>query len=137
MSDQDLIELAMRVARRTSSDPEGPNLAADATANVASETLELAPEKTIEIEEPSRSAGLTRTAQAKEKKATDELAAMILEDLSKIEGCPNRGIKVTVYGSNPWNSWLSFGGEAGPVPNKAQLHEFCDIITERLNRTAS
>jgi hypothetical protein len=59
---------------------------------------------------------------------------MILDDLSKIDGCPKRGVKVAVYGSNPWNCWLSFGGEAGPVRNKAELQTLCEIVTERLKR---
>jgi hypothetical protein len=59
---------------------------------------------------------------------------MILADLREMKGCPKAGVSVTVYGSNPWNSWLSFGGAAGPVPNKAELQEFCEIITERLKR---
>jgi hypothetical protein len=54
---------------------------------------------------------------AKQKKAPEELAAMILEDLSQIEGCPQRGVKVTVYGFNPWNAMLTYSVEAGPVPN--------------------
>jgi hypothetical protein len=71
---------------------------------------------------------------AKERKTADELAAMIAADLREVEGCPSRGLKVTVYGSNPWNAWLSFGAEAGPVPNKTELQDFLDIITERLKR---
>ena len=78
--------------------------------------------------------GLTRPAPAKEKKTAEELAAMIRQDLSKVEGCPERGVSVTVYGLNPWNSLLTFGVDAGPVPNKADLQNFCDIITERLKR---
>jgi hypothetical protein len=70
----------------------------------------------------------------KEKKTADDLAAMILADLSEIEGCPGRGVKVVVYGFNPWNAWLSFGTDAGPVRNKADLVGFFDIITERLKR---
>ncbi len=38
---------------------------------------------------------------------------MIHQDLSQIEGCPERGVKVTVYGLNPWNSLLAFGVDAG------------------------
>jgi hypothetical protein len=34
---------------------------------------------------------------------------MIHHDLSQIEGCPQRGLKVTVYGLNPWNVMLTFG----------------------------
>jgi hypothetical protein len=76
----------------------------------------------------------TEDAMTKEKKTAEELAAMILQDLSNIDGCPKRGLTVTVYGLNPWNSMLTFGADAGPVPNKAELRSFCEIITERLKR---
>ena len=81
-----------------------------------------------------RAHGLAPTTTAKEKRAAEELAAMIHHDLIQIEGCPKRGVKVTVYGLNPWNSLLTFGVAAGPVPNKADLQAFCDIITKRLKR---
>jgi hypothetical protein len=70
----------------------------------------------------------------KETKTAEELAAMIRQDLSQFEGCPKRGVKVTVYGLNPWNSMLTFGADAGPVRNKAELQSFFDIITDRLKR---
>jgi hypothetical protein len=70
----------------------------------------------------------------KQTKTTEELAAMIHQDLSQLEGCPKSGVKVTVYGLNPWNSLLTFGVDAGPVRNKDELQRFCDIITERLRR---
>jgi hypothetical protein len=76
----------------------------------------------------------TEDAMTKEKKTAEELAAMILQDLSNMDGCPKRGVTVTVYGLNPWNSMLTFGVDAGPVPNKAELQSFCDIIAERLKR---
>lgn len=82
----------------------------------------------------SPSQGLARPNPAKEKRTAEELAAMILHDLSGVDGCPKRGVKVTVYGLNPWNSLLTFGADAGPVPNKADLQAFCDLITERLKR---
>ena len=63
----------------------------------------------------------------------EELAAMILEDLMKVDGCPARGVNVTVYGI-PWKALLMFGAAAGPVRNKAELQRFFDIITERLQR---
>jgi hypothetical protein len=70
----------------------------------------------------------------KEQKAADELAAMIRRDLQEIDGCPKSGVNVTVYGLSPWNSLLTFGLDAGPVPNKSDLQAFCEIITERLKR---
>jgi hypothetical protein len=41
---------------------------------------------------------------------------------------------VTVYGFNPWNAMLTFGVEAGAVPNKADVNALFDVITERLKR---
>jgi hypothetical protein len=86
------------------------------------------------MSESPESHGLPLPLTVKEKRTAEELAAMIHYDLSQIEGCPKRGVKVTVYGLNPWNSLLTFGVEAGPVPNKGDLQAFCDIITERLKR---
>ena len=60
----------------------------------------------------------------KQTKTAEELAAMIRQDLSNVEGCPKRGVNVTVYGLNPWNSMLVFGVEAGPVRNKGELLGF-------------
>jgi hypothetical protein len=70
---------------------------------------------------------------AKQTKTVEELAAMIHQDLSQIEGCPRQDVKVTIYGLNPWNCLLTFGVDAGPVRNRAELQGFCDI-TERLKR---
>jgi hypothetical protein len=127
VSNPDLIELAMRVVQQTSTKAVEHN-------PVAAE-LPASPKTKIEPTPPALpSATSLRAAPAKETKSPDELAAMILDDLSQIEGFPKGGVKVAVYGSNPWNSWLSFGGEAGPVPNKADLQGFCDFITERLKR---
>ena len=69
----------------------------------------------------------------RETKTEGELAAMIREDLRKVDGCPQRGASVTVYGI-PWKAMLMFGAEAGPVHNKAELKRFFDIIVERLQR---
>jgi len=69
----------------------------------------------------------------KQVKTAEELAAMILEDLRKVDGCPEHGVNVTVYGI-PWNAMLMFGAAAGPVRNKAELQGFFEIITERLQR---
>jgi hypothetical protein len=69
----------------------------------------------------------------KQTKTAEELEAMILEDLIKVDGCPKTGISVTVYGI-PWNAMLMFGTAAGPVRNKDELKGFFEIITERLKR---
>ena len=69
----------------------------------------------------------------RQTKTAEELAAMIREDLSKVDGCPEHGVNVTVYGI-PWNAMLMFGAAAGPVHNKVELQKFFEIIKERLQR---
>ena len=71
--------------------------------------------------------------RTKQVKTAEELEAMILEDLRKVDGCPEQGVNVTVYGI-PWNAMLMFGAAAGPVRNKDELKQFFEIITERLQR---
>jgi hypothetical protein len=69
----------------------------------------------------------------KQTKTAEELASMILADLRQVEGCPKKGVTVIVYGI-PWKALLMFGAAAGPVRNKAELKQFFEIITERLQR---
>jgi hypothetical protein len=69
----------------------------------------------------------------KETRTAEELERMILQDLRNMDGCPERGVSVTVYGI-PWNAMLTFGAEAGPVRNKVELKKLFKVITERLQR---
>ena len=69
----------------------------------------------------------------KETKTAEEVSAMILQDLLNMDGCPQDGVSVTVYGI-PWKGMLTFGVAAGPVRNKAELQTFFDVIVERLQR---
>ena len=50
-----------------------------------------------------------------------------------MDGCPERGVSVIVYGI-PWSAMLTFGAEAGPVHNKAELKKLFEVTTERLQR---
>ena len=136
MSDQGLVELAMRLAQRPEVDPTRPSLNSLDGAAQPGDAID-----TPESEQPQpplpvspAKAILTPASPVKDKKTADELAAMILADLSQVEGCPKRGVNVRVYGYNPWNAWLSFGSAAGPVRNKVELQGFFDIITARLRR---
>ncbi len=52
----------------------------------------------------------------KQTKTVEELAAMIHQDLSPIEGCPKQGVKVTVYGLNPWNLSADIWRRCRPCP---------------------
>ena len=73
------------------------------------------------------------TERAKQLRTAEQLATMIRSDLAEVDGCPKDGVNVTVYGI-PWKAMLMFGAEAGPVPKKAELQQFFEIITERLQR---
>ena len=63
------------------------------------------------------------TEPAKQTRTAEELATIIRGDLSKLEGCPERDVNVTIYG-DPWKAMLMFGAKAGPVPKKAELQQF-------------
>jgi hypothetical protein len=69
----------------------------------------------------------------KETKTAEEISAMILQDLHNMDGCPQHGVSVTVYGI-PWKAMLTFGVAAGPVRNKAELRRFFEAIVERMQR---
>jgi hypothetical protein len=69
----------------------------------------------------------------KETKIAEEISAMILQDLLNMDGCPQHGVSVTVYGI-PWKAMLTFGVAAGPVRNKAELQRLFEAIVERLQR---
>jgi hypothetical protein len=136
VSNKDLVELAMQLAQQTGSDPA---MSLNATAPGADQASEAPGRPQQNPTEPPILAAPDRSflqpiASTKETRTAEELATMIAADLSQVDGCPKRGLKLSVYGSNPWNAWLSFGADAGPVPNKAELQDFLDIITERLKR---
>jgi hypothetical protein len=76
---------------------------------------------------------MERQQPPKQMRTEKELAAMIHADLSEMEGCPQEGVSVTVYGI-PWKAMLTFGVAAGPVRNKAELRIFFEAIVERMQR---
>jgi hypothetical protein len=71
--------------------------------------------------------------RAKETRTAEEISAMIHADLSQMDGCPQDGVIVTVYGI-PWKAMLTFGVAAGPVRNKAELQRLFEAIVERYQR---
>jgi hypothetical protein len=69
----------------------------------------------------------------KETRTAEEMSAMILQDLRNMDGCPQNGVSVTVYGI-PWKAMLTFGVAAGPLRNKAELQRLFEAIVERYQR---
>jgi len=91
-------------------------------------TSDAAPPPAIEVRSPSLPPPLPAGEQpdpdirpapstgagGKQVRHADEIAGIIMKSLRAIEGCPARGLTVTVYGSNPWNAMLTIRPEAGP-----------------------
>jgi hypothetical protein len=71
--------------------------------------------------------------RAKETRTAEEISAMIVQDLLNMDGCPQNGVSVTVYGI-PWKAMLTFGVAAGPLRNKAELQRLFEAIVERYQR---
>ncbi len=89
-------------------------------------------EKLNSGKEPEQSLQPSQPQSPREAKTAEQLAAMILEDILKFEGCPRRGVKITVYGGKHWQAMLMFGVEAGPVRNANEIRALMQTITERL-----
>ncbi|WP_375413027.1 hypothetical protein [uncultured Bradyrhizobium sp.] len=54
--------------------------------------------------------------------------------LRAIDGCPERGFVVTVYGSNPWNAMLTIRPEAGRITDRALWRTRVQEIGARLRK---
>jgi hypothetical protein len=67
-------------------------------------------------------------------RTANELATVILNTLSTLDGCPKRGFVVTVYGFHPWNAMLTITPEAGTVADPALWHERVRELAQRLRQ---
>jgi hypothetical protein len=118
--DHSLIDLAMQIVQqeKQSAPPD--------------ETVQRQPHAITPTPSEPAFPDLQHRAPVKEQRTANELAAMILNDLQQVAGCPRSAVTVTVYGLSPWNSWLHFGASAGAVHNKQELQDFCTLLTDRL-----
>ena len=91
----------MRLAQTTAPKPAEPDSVAAEAVSQAGDTPDTPQQNAIlpPPQAPPVKISLSPAISAKERKTADESAAMIFTDLREI-GCPKRGIKVTVYGSN-------------------------------------
>ena len=63
-----------------------------------------------------------------------EMADIILNALRTIEGVPERGFVVTIYGTNPWNAMLTIKPEAGRIKDAQLWRERVQDIGARLRQ---
>jgi hypothetical protein len=71
------------------------------------------------LSERAAQAGKSDIYQKKQSRTPAEIAKMIQHVLLTMDGCPERGFVVTVYGSNPWNAMLMIRPEAGTAIDRS------------------
>jgi hypothetical protein len=64
--------------------------------------------------------GVEKLVSGRGVRTASEMADIILNVLRSVDGVPERGFEVTVYGGNPWNAMLTIKPEAGRI-KAAQL----------------
>jgi hypothetical protein len=121
--DRSLVEFAQKIAaipkgianegRPIEPPPVASRAAPPAAAEVGSQSLP-PPLPAGRQPDPDIRLALPSDAGGKQFRNAEEIAGIIMKSLRTIDGCPNRGFIVTVYGSNPWNAMLTIRPEAGP-----------------------
>ncbi len=128
-SEWSLLDFARQVAglpKAAAPNPPAPAPAVDA-APVVGATPANAPQ-------PRTEAAAPRAQQEKQPRTPDDIAEMIMATLRAIDGCPERGFVVTVYGSNPWNAMLTIRPEAGRITDRALWRTRVQEIGARLRK---
>jgi hypothetical protein len=70
----------------------------------------------------------------RQSRSSDEMAEIILNALRGVEGAPERGFVVTVYGGRPWNAMLTIKPEAGAVKDARLWRKRVQEIGAQLRR---
>jgi hypothetical protein len=110
------------------------------------------PEQTADAEEPTKAIEAPVMAVAevqvpppieatqgasegkRQLRTAGELADIILNALRAVDGVPERGFVITVYGSRPWNAMLTIKPEAGRIKDVRLWRQRVQDIGARLRR---
>ena len=68
------------------------------------------------------------------RRTANEMADIILNALRAVDGVPERGFVITVYGSRPWNAMLTIKPEAGRIKDPQLWRQRVQDIGARLRR---
>src|SRR5438128_836415 len=121
--DRSLVEFAQKIAaipKRIAAEGRSAESSAEAAPAVSPTSSEIGSESLPpplpagNQPDPDAQPAPPTGAGGKQVRNAEEIAGIIMKSLRAIDGCPNRGFVVTVYGSNPWNAMLTIRPEAGP-----------------------
>lgn len=102
--------------------------AADATREDASNNEATLPIAALKEAVPSAA----QEASGPASRPAGEIADIILKELRSVDGVPERGFLVTVYGANPWNAMLTISPEAGRIKDAPVWRKRVQEIAIRL-----
>jgi hypothetical protein len=105
-------------------DAEEPTKAIEASVMAVAEVQALPPSE----------APQTASESKRQLRTAGELADIILNALRAVDGVPERGFVITVYGSRPWNAMLTIKPEAGRIKDVRLWRQRVQDIGARLRR---
>jgi hypothetical protein len=83
---------------------------------------------------PAPVATQVATESKRQLRTAAEMADIIMNALRAVDGVPERGFVVTVYGSRPWNAMLTIKPEAGRIKDVQLWRQRVQDIGARLRR---
>lgn len=105
----------------------------DAAANIQNPGAETRETSTSIVRETASAAKPPNVyKQGRQLRSAAEMAKIIFNALKGLDGVPERGFIITVYGANPWNAMLTIGTEAGAVRDAQGWRERVQEIAVRL-----
>ena len=104
----------------------------------AEDPIKAAEAPAIAVSEPEDVPSAEATQGASEGKrqlrTASEMADIIMNALRAVDGVPERGFIITVYGSRPWNAMLTIKPEAGRIKDVQLWRQRVQDIGTRLRR---
>jgi hypothetical protein len=122
---------AAEVAVLEQKEPDTAKTDEPSAAGEAAPPLAIAEVKEAQIPMPREGAP---PREERQYRTATEMAAIILQALRTIEGVPQRGFVVTVYGANPWNAMLTIKPEAGQIKDAQLWRERVQDIGVRMRQ---
>jgi hypothetical protein len=105
-------------------DAENPTDTIETPVITAAEPREVPPPEPVQVVNDNK----------RQLRTPAEMADIIMNALRAVDGVPERGFVITVYGSRPWNAMLTIKPEAGRVKDVQLWRQRVQDIGARLRR---